>query len=83
MLTRLSRQRIMGLLIIKDGVIQVERYQYDRKPEHRFVSNSIAKSITSLAVGLRSMRGKSNLWTIARINTLPKFRHFIRRNHNS
>lgn len=25
----LNRQRITGLLIIKDGVIQVERYQYD------------------------------------------------------
>lgn len=31
----LGRQRIMGLLIIKDGAIQVERYQYDRKPTHR------------------------------------------------
>lgn len=48
----LDRQRIMGLLIIKDGVIQVERYQYDRKPTHRFTSHSMAKSITSLAVGI-------------------------------
>jgi CubicO group peptidase (beta-lactamase class C family) len=47
----LSRQRIMGLLIIKDGVIQVERYQYDRTPEQRFLSNSMAKSILSLGVG--------------------------------
>ena len=54
----LSRQRIMGLLIIKDGVIQVERYQYDRKPEHRFVSNSMAKSITSLAIGIALHEGK-------------------------
>jgi CubicO group peptidase (beta-lactamase class C family) len=54
----LARQRIMGLLIIKDGVIQVERYQYDRKPEHRFLSNSIAKSITSLAVGIALHEGK-------------------------
>jgi len=48
----LARQRIMGLLIIKDGVVQVERYQYDRTPSHRFLSNSMAKSITSLAVGI-------------------------------
>ncbi|MET0858574.1 MAG: serine hydrolase, partial [Telluria sp.] len=48
----LERQRVMGLLIIKDGVIQVERYQYDRNASQRFVSNSMAKSIVSLAVGI-------------------------------
>ena len=54
----LSRQRIMGLLIIKDGVIQLERYQYERKPEHRFLSNSMAKSIASLAIGIALREGK-------------------------
>jgi CubicO group peptidase (beta-lactamase class C family) len=48
----LARQRIMGLLIVKDGVIQVERYQYDRKASDSFTSHSMAKSITSLAVGI-------------------------------
>jgi CubicO group peptidase (beta-lactamase class C family) len=47
----LARQRIMGLLIIKNGIIQVERYQYDRKSSDRFTSNSMAKSITALACG--------------------------------
>ena len=54
----LARQRIMGLLIIKDGVIQVERYQYDRTPSQRFLSNSMAKSITSLAVSFALQEGK-------------------------
>lgn len=54
----LARQRIMGLLIIKDGVIQLERYQYDRTPEQRFVSQSMAKSIVSLAVGIAQHEGK-------------------------
>jgi CubicO group peptidase (beta-lactamase class C family) len=54
----LARQRIMGLMIIKDGVIQVERYQYDRNAQHRFVSNSMAKSIVSLAVGIALADGK-------------------------
>ena len=48
----LARQRVMGLLIVKDGVIEVERYQYDRKPGDRFTSHSMAKTITSLAVGI-------------------------------
>lgn len=54
----LARQRIMGLLILKDGVVQVERYQYDRKPTERFTSNSMAKSITALAVGIALQEGR-------------------------
>lgn len=48
----LARQRIMGLLIVKDGVIQVERYQYGRTRQDLFTSNSMAKSITALGIGI-------------------------------
>lgn len=48
----LNRQRVMALLVIKDGEIQVERYQYDRTADHRYLSNSMAKTITALAIGL-------------------------------
>jgi CubicO group peptidase (beta-lactamase class C family) len=54
----LARQRIMGLIVVKDGVIQVERYQYDRKPTDRFTSQSMAKSITSLAIGFALAEGR-------------------------
>jgi CubicO group peptidase (beta-lactamase class C family) len=54
----LQHQRVMGLLIIKDGEILVERYQYDRKPADKFVSHSMAKSLTSLAVGFALEEGK-------------------------
>jgi CubicO group peptidase (beta-lactamase class C family) len=54
----LARQRVMGLMIIKDGVIQLERYQYDRNASQRFLSNSMAKSIISLAVGIALHEGK-------------------------
>ena len=54
----LARERIMGLLIIKDGVVQVERYQYERTPAQRFVSNSMAKSIVSMAIGIAVQEGK-------------------------
>jgi CubicO group peptidase (beta-lactamase class C family) len=54
----LARQRIMGLLVIKDETILTERYQYDRLPTHRFVSHSMAKSITSIAVGLALAEGR-------------------------
>ena len=54
----LARQRIMGLIVIKDGVIQVERYQYDRKAADRFTSQSMAKSIAGLAVGYALAEGR-------------------------
>lgn len=53
----LNRQRVMALLVIKDGVIQVERYQYDRTADHRFLSNSMAKTVTALAIGLAHREG--------------------------
>ncbi len=53
----LAHQRVTGLLIIKDGEILVERYQYERKPEDRMLSNSMAKSLVSLAVGFALSEG--------------------------
>lgn len=47
----LARQRVAGLMIVHNGRVLVERYQYGRGPQHRFISNSIAKSLLSLAVG--------------------------------
>lgn len=54
----LARQRVMGLMIIKDGVVQVERYQYERNAQQRFLSMSMAKSIVSLAIGIALGEGK-------------------------
>lgn len=53
----LARQRIMGLIVVNDSVVQVERYQYDRTAADRFTSNSMAKSITALAVGIAQREG--------------------------
>jgi CubicO group peptidase (beta-lactamase class C family) len=48
----LNHQRVTGFLLIKDGQILAERYQYDRTAQNRFVSHSMAKSIVSVAVGM-------------------------------
>ena len=48
----LAHQRVTGFLLIKDGEILVERYQYNRNSKNRFVSHSMAKSIVSLAIGM-------------------------------
>ena len=54
----LKRQPAMALLIVKDGVVQVERYQFGRTAEHRFLSNSMAKTITAMGIGIASREGK-------------------------
>ncbi len=53
----LNRRRITGLLILKDGQIVAERYRYERKEDARFLSFSMAKSVTSLLVGAAIERG--------------------------
>lgn len=84
----MKRQRVMALLIVKDGVIQVERYQYDRNPTHRFLSNSMAKTITAMAVGIalkegriRSLDDRAEVYAPALAGTLygqTSVRHLLR-----
>jgi leucyl aminopeptidase len=53
----LERRRVTGLLILKHGQVVAERYRYGRMPEARFLSFSMAKSVTSLLVGIALDKG--------------------------
>lgn len=53
----LERRRITGLLVLKNGQIVAERYRYGRRDDARFLSFSMAKSVTSLLVGVALQRG--------------------------
>ncbi len=53
-----EHQRTNGLLVIKDGEIVAERYGYGRTEDARFISFSMAKSVTSLLVGKALEAGK-------------------------
>ena len=48
----LSRQRIMGLMVVQGRQRIFEAYQYQRTPGMRFLGHSFAKSITALAFGI-------------------------------
>ncbi len=48
----LSHNRTTGLLILKGDTILAERYQYDRTPEQRMTSFSMAKTIVAMLVGI-------------------------------
>jgi CubicO group peptidase (beta-lactamase class C family) len=53
----LERQRVTGLLVIKNGEIVAERYRYGRGENARFLSFSMAKSVTSMLVGIALDKG--------------------------
>jgi len=53
----LERQRVTGLLILKDGQIVAERYRYGRSDNARFLSFSMAKTVTSMLVGIAQDKG--------------------------
>ncbi len=46
----MQRQRATAVLVLKDGKIVAERYNYGRGPAMRMLSNSMAKTITALGV---------------------------------
>jgi CubicO group peptidase (beta-lactamase class C family) len=53
----LERQRVTGLLVLRNGEIVAERYRYGRSEQARFLSFSMAKSVISMLVGIALERG--------------------------
>ena len=54
----MAENNVSGFLVIKDGKILAERYGLGRKPEDRWTSFSVAKSVTSTLVGAAIADGK-------------------------
>jgi CubicO group peptidase (beta-lactamase class C family) len=54
----MSEFRASGILVIKEGKIVLERYGLGRKPEDRWTSFSVAKSVTSTLIGAAIRDGK-------------------------
>lgn len=53
----LERNRNTGLLILHGDTIVAEHYQYDRTPEHRFTSMSMAKTVVAMLFGIAMEEG--------------------------
>lgn len=53
----LREAKATGLIILKGGQIVLERYQYNRSPEMRFRSFSMAKTFTAMLVGIAHEKG--------------------------
>ncbi|HUN68600.1 MAG TPA: serine hydrolase [Burkholderiales bacterium] len=54
----LANNRNTGLLLLKGDTILAERYQYDRKPEDRFQSFSMAKTVVGMLIGIAISEGR-------------------------
>jgi CubicO group peptidase (beta-lactamase class C family) len=53
----MNETQTTGLLILKNGQVVAERYQYDRKPGMPMRSFSMAKTFTSMLVGIANSKG--------------------------
>ena len=47
----MQRQRATAVVVLKDGEIVAQRYGYERQPDQRMLSNSMAKTVLALAIG--------------------------------
>ncbi|NOJ39830.1 serine hydrolase domain-containing protein [Bradyrhizobium australiense] len=54
----LARNPTTGLLIARDDTILYEHYQYARTDQDRFLSQSMAKTITAMLIGIAVSEGK-------------------------
>lgn len=53
----LARQPTTGLLLARDDTILYEHYQYARSDRDRFLSQSMAKTITAMLIGIATTEG--------------------------
>jgi CubicO group peptidase (beta-lactamase class C family) len=52
-----DRNPVTGLMVLRQGEVLIERYQYGRTPGHRFTSFSMAKTLVAAMMGLAVQDG--------------------------
>jgi CubicO group peptidase (beta-lactamase class C family) len=65
---------VSGLLVLKDGEVLLERYGLGRRPDDRWTSFSVAKSVTSTLVGAAIQDGKIKGLEDVVTNYIPELR---------
>ena len=63
-----------GVVVLKDGQIVLERYGLDRKPDERWTSFSVAKSVTATLVGAAIKDGKIKSLDDVVTNYIPELK---------
>ncbi|MDH5234507.1 MAG: beta-lactamase family protein [Gemmatimonadota bacterium] len=54
----LDLNRVASVLVLKDGAVALERYRFGNTPRTRWMSMSVAKSVTSTLIGAALKEGK-------------------------
>ena len=57
----IERNVVLAVAIYKEGHLLLEKYQYGRRPDHRFNSQSMAKTIAAMAIGIGVDDGKIDI----------------------
>ena len=74
----LDTQPVTGLLIARDDTILFEHYHYARADQHRLLSNSMAKTITGLLVGIAISEGAIRSINDTAATYVPNWRYRVR-----
>lgn len=69
------RQNVAGLIVVKDGRVVYERYELGNSQASRWVSYSVAKSVTSLLVGAAIKDGYIKSVDESVTDYLPRLKH--------
>lgn len=57
----IEKNVVLAVAIYKEGQLLLEKYQYGRREDHRFNSQSMAKTVTALAIGIGVDEGKIDI----------------------
>jgi CubicO group peptidase (beta-lactamase class C family) len=68
----MDRNPSTGLLVVRDGEILAERYQYGRHERHRLTSFSMAKTIIALLIGVAIADGRISSIEISADAVVPE-----------
>jgi len=70
----MAAYNVSGVLVLKDGKVLLEKYGLGRRPEDRWTSFSVAKSVTSTLVGAAIQDGKIKGLEDVVTNYLPELK---------
>ncbi|MCA3733186.1 MAG: beta-lactamase family protein [Phenylobacterium sp.] len=70
----MATYRVSGLLVIRDGRVLLEKYGLGRRPQDRWTSFSVAKSVTAVLVGAAIQDGRIKSLQTPVTDILPELR---------
>lgn len=70
----MATYRVSGLLVIRDGRVLLEKYGRGRRPQDRWTSFSVAKSVTAILVGAAIQDGRIKSLQTSVTDILPELK---------